>query len=137
MDRFVPRAMLAFVVIALAACTSDGAGELPPARSFFVFFGADGAELRPEANEVIDRIAGEARRADASGVRIIGHASPAGAPAHNLRLSDERAAAVEAALLLRGVRRELIVRTAQGATPVIGPEIEGQRVEVVIVREKR
>jgi OmpA-OmpF porin, OOP family len=134
MDRFMPRAVLAFIVVALAACAGPSA---PPSKSFFVFFAVDGAELRPEAIEVIDRVAAEARNSAATGVRILGHASPAGAPAHNLRLAEERAAAVEAALVARGVPRELLVRTSQGATPVIGPEIEGQRVEVVVVRETR
>ena len=134
MKSFMRRAALAFAVMALAACASSSA---PPAQSFFVFFPTDGAELLPAANEVIDKIAADARRPDASGVRIIGHASPAGASAHNLRLSEQRAAAVEAALVSRGVPRDLLVRTGQGATPVIGPEIEGQRVEVVVVRGKR
>ncbi len=138
MERFVRRAVLAFVVIALAACAGSGSDQPPsPAKSFFVFFAVDSAELMPEANEVIDRIAAEARRIQATGVGIVGYASPAGTPSHNLRLSDQRATAVEVALLSRGVPRAILVRTHHGATPVIGPEIEGQRVEVVVSREQR
>ena len=137
MKRFMRRAVLAFVGVALAACAGSGPSGPPPSKSFFVFFAVDGAELLPEAVAVIDRIAGEARRTDATGVRIIGYASPAGAPAHNLRLSEQRATAVEGALLSRGVPQGLLVRTSQGETPVIGPQIEGQRVEVVVVRETR
>jgi len=135
MERLIRRTMLTLVVTALAGCASPNGP--PPSESYFVFFGMDGAELPPEAGEVLDRIAGAARRGDATGVRIIGYASPAGAPAHNLRLSEQRAQAVEAALLSRGVPRERLVRTSQGATPVLGPAIQGQRVEVVVVRETR
>mgnify|MGYP003347171392 CR=1 FL=1 len=66
-----------------------------------------------------------------------GYASPVRSSAHNLRLSDMRAAAVEVALRSRGVPGDIIVRTHHGATPIIGPEIEGQRVEVVVSREDR
>jgi outer membrane protein OmpA-like peptidoglycan-associated protein len=137
MERFARRAVLALVVTTLAACAGSGSDQPPPAKSFFVFFAVDSAELMPEANEVIDRIAAEARRIQATGVGIVGYASPAGTPSHNLRLSDQRATAVEVALLSRGVPQAILVRTYHGATPVVGPEIEGQRVEVVVSREQR
>lgn len=119
----------------MAACAPVDSDRVHPAQSFFVFFAVDSAELSPEASEVIDRIADEARRIQATGVGIVGYASPAGPASHNLRLSDLRATAVEVALLSRGVSREIVVRTYHGATPIIGPEIEGQRVEVVVSRE--
>lgn len=119
----------------MAACAPVDSDRIHPPQSFFVFFSVDSAELSAEANQVLDRIAGEARRIQATGVGIVGYASPAGPPSHNLRLSDQRATAVEVALLTRGVSREIVVRTYHGATPVIGPEIEGQRVEIVVSRE--
>lgn len=133
-------ARLAAIFIALglmAACAgpSDQRDSPYPPRSFFVFFAVDSAELTLDAQETLDRIAAEARSASATGVGIVGYASPAGTPSHNLRLSERRAAAVEAALLQRGVDRSILVRTHHGATPIIGPEIEGQRVEVVVSRE--
>lgn len=137
MVRVVQRALLAIVVAALAACAGTVSNEPPPSKSFFIFFAMDSAELMSEATEVIERIAGEAKRIEATGVGIVGYASPAGTPSHNLRLSEQRSAAVEEALLARGVPRDVLVRTFHGATPVIGPEIEGQRVEVVVSREKR
>ncbi len=121
----------------LAACASGDSDRLYPPKSFFVFFAVDSAELSPEAQQVIERIADEARRIEATGVGISGYASPVGTPSHNLRLSNMRATAVEVALLSRGMPREIIVRTYHGATPIIGPEIEGQRVEVVVSREDR
>lgn len=122
----------------LAACASSSEGDrLYPPKSFFVFFAVDSADLTPEAQAVIERIAAEARSAQATGVGIVGYASPVGSSAHNLRLSDMRATAVEVALRSRGVPGDIIVRTHHGATPIIGPEIEGQRVEIVVSREER
>lgn len=119
----------------MAACAPMDSDRFHPPQSFFVFFSVDSAELSAEANQVLDRIAAEARRIQATGVGIVGYASPAGPASHNLRLSDQRATAVEVALLTRGVSREIVVRTYHGATPIIGPEIEGQRVEIVVSRE--
>jgi len=129
------RSILVAALGLLASCASSGDGPRPPAKSFFVFFAVDSAELSPEAHQIIEQIAQEARRIQATGVGIVGYASPAGTPSHNLRLSDHRAAAVEVALRSRGVPGNIIVRTHHGATPIVGPEIEGQRVEVVVSRE--
>jgi outer membrane protein OmpA-like peptidoglycan-associated protein len=131
--RLVVMAALGF----MAACAPMGEERLHPPKSFFVFFAVDSVDLSPEAGEVLDRIADEARRIQATGVGIAGYASPAGTPSHNLRLSDLRATAVEVALLSRGVPKEIVVRTYHGATPIIGPEIEGQRVEIVVSLEDR
>lgn len=131
------RLILAAVLGLLAACASSDGERLYPPKSFFVFFAVDSADLTPEAQLVIERIAEEARQTRATGVGVVGYASPVGSSAHNLRLSDMRAAAVEVALRSRGVPGDIIVRTHHGATPIIGPEIEGQRVEVVVSREER
>ena len=137
-----PRRLIVMAAIGLMAACAPAREEprqelLHPPKSFFVFFPVDSADLTPEAHQVIDRIADEVRRIQATGVGIVGYASPAGTAAHNLRLSDLRATAAEVALLSRGVSRAIIVRTYHGETPVIGPEIEGQRVEVVVSREDR
>jgi outer membrane protein OmpA-like peptidoglycan-associated protein len=128
---------MAAALALLAACAPTGEQPLHPPKSFFVFFAVDSTDLTPEAHQVLDRIAEETRRIQATGLGIVGYASPAGTPAHNLRLSDMRATAVEVALRSRGVPGDIIVRTHHGATPIIGPEIEGQRVEVVVSREDR
>lgn len=135
-------AVMLVVLGGLAACATKPAGDKPadgiyPPRSFFVFFPVDSAELTLDANEMLDRIADEARKVSATGVGIVGYASPAGTQSHNVRLSERRAAAVEGGLLARGVDRAILVRTHHGATPIIGPEIEGQRVEVVVSREDK
>ena len=138
MWRCTRRLVLMVAMGLLASCASpESEQQLYPPKSFFVFFAVDSADLTPEANQVIERIAEEARRIQATGVGIVGYASPVGTASHNLRLSDMRATAVEVALRSRGVPGDIIVRTHHGATPIIGPEIEGQRVEVVVSREDR
>ncbi len=132
------RTIAVILLATVSACTSPPPNEPPtPPKSFVVFFTRDSAALDPEAVAVIDRIAEEARRIQATGVGISGYSGPAGTPAANLRLSEERSAAVEQALIERGVSRDIIVRTYHGATDVAGPQLEGQRVEVVVTRETR
>lgn len=135
-------AMMLVVLGGVVACTTGPGRDRPsdgvyPPRSFFVFFPVDSAELTLDANDMLDRIAAEAKSVAATGVGIVGYASPAGTQSHNVRLSERRAAAVESGLLERGVDRAILVRTHHGATPIIGPEIEGQRVEVVVSREDK
>jgi OmpA-OmpF porin, OOP family len=139
-DRFRPAGtwLAAVLLLALSACATAPSGPATPPRSFFVFFPADSTKLTLEGMEVIDRIAEEVRRINATAVGIVGSSSPAGTPARNLRLSDERAAAVEDALRDRGVPADIIVRTYQGGTQdLAGPPVEGRRVEVVVSREER
>lgn len=103
-----------------------------------MFFSSGSAELSPEALRVVDEIADEAARIHATAVGIVGYSSTAGTPAANLRLSEERSAAVEAALLKRHVDRAIVVRTYHGAVQdLAGSGLEGRRVEVVVSREER
>lgn len=60
-----------------------------------LLFGFDSAELRPEADDTLSRIAGLIRQRWISGpVAIVGHTDAKGAADHNLDLSRRRAAAV-------------------------------------------
>lgn len=135
------RPFLAILLVSIQACALMAPSEPPPntpPRSFFIFFPPDSATMTPEALAVVDRVADEARQIKATAVGIVGYSSSAGIPARNLSLSEERAGAVEAALLAKNVPHEIIVRTYQGATrDLAGPSIEGQRVEIVVSREDR
>lgn len=136
--RVLGRFTAAAVMLAVAACSSGPeAPRLTPPRAFTVFFALNSAELTQDAQNILDRVAQEARNMQATGVGIVGYTSPSGTTADNLRLSEQRAGAVEAGLLARGVPRDIVVRVAQGPTQVIGPEIEGQRVEIVVSREDK
>ena len=131
------RPVLAALILSVAGACAPTMQQVPqyPPRSFFVFFSSGSAELSPEALRVIDEIADEAQRTHATAVGIVGYSSTAGAPAANLRLSEERSAAVEAALVRRKVDRAIIVRTYHGAIQdLAGSGLEGRRVEVVVSR---
>lgn len=120
----------------LGACAPTTKPDDAP-KPYVIFFQTDSAELTPQALTVVELIAEEAQRIRATGVGIVGYSGSAGAPGVNLRLSEQRSTAVEAALLARNVPRDIIVRTYHGETKVVGPQIEGQRVEVVVTRETR
>jgi outer membrane protein OmpA-like peptidoglycan-associated protein len=127
---------LLLILNACAPTSRSGDADTPP-KSFVIFFRTDSAELTPEALLEIELIAEEAQRIRATGVGIVGYSGSAGAPAVNLRLSEQRAVAVETALLARNVPPDIIVRTYHGATEVVDGQIEGQRVEVVVTHETR
>jgi outer membrane protein OmpA-like peptidoglycan-associated protein len=130
-------ALAGILLLALGACApaqNPAADTDTPPKSFVIFFQTDSAELTAQGMEVIDRVVDEVQRVHATGVGISGYSGSTGAPAVNLRLSEQRMAAVETALALRQVPRAIIVSTYHGATDVTGPQIEGQRVEIVVSR---
>ncbi len=136
--RRLLRSAVALALLAAACAPTAQQTNPTPPRSFYVFFPTDSAELTPEAFAVLDQVAAEAQRIQATGVGIVGYSSASGASAHNLRLSEQRAGAVETALLSRGVARDIIVRNYQGATQELaGSQLGGQRVEIVVSREER
>jgi outer membrane protein OmpA-like peptidoglycan-associated protein len=125
------------LLLVLGACAPTAPESAPEPKPFVIFFSTDSAELTPEALTVVDLIAQEAQRIQATGVGIVGYSGSIGTQSTNLRLSEQRSAAVETALLARKVPSDIIVRTYHGATAVVGPQIGGQRVEVVVTRETR
>jgi outer membrane protein OmpA-like peptidoglycan-associated protein len=138
--RFGPtaRAVAALALMAVAGCAEKAPQTLTPPKSFVIFFRSDSAGLTSEALVVLDRVAEEARRIKATAVGVTGYTAPSGSPPASLKLSEDRATEVENALLSRGIARDIIVRNYQGAAnDVTGPPIEGQRVEIVVSREKR
>ena len=140
MSRRCVRPLLAVFLVAsfAAACAPREEAPLSPPRSFSVFFPTGTADITPEASVVLDHIAEEARRIGATAVGIVGTSSAAGPSGINLKLSEERAAAVEDALVARNVPRDIVVRTYHGAVQdLAGPELSAQRVEVVVSREAR
>lgn len=100
------------------------------------------AELRPEAGPVLDQVVAALNQAGKP-VEINGHTDDKGSDESNLKLSQERAAAVDAALKARGLTVATTV-TGYGETQPIAPNgspdgaddpagrAQNRRVEIVI-----
>jgi outer membrane protein OmpA-like peptidoglycan-associated protein len=80
-----------------------------------VYFNSNEAALDASALAIIDEAVREVRPSacNVSRINVIGHADTVGSTAHNLELSQARAAAVRDALVARGVDAALI--TTEGA----------------------
>lgn len=79
-----------------------------------VLFDTGMATLKPGAYTTIDRLATVLKEAPDRKVMIEGHTDSVGADAYNQALSERRAAAVQTALLERGVRSEQITSLGKG-----------------------
>ncbi|WP_035692904.1 OmpA family protein [Azospirillum halopraeferens] len=103
-----------------------------------VLFATGRAELTPGALTRIDRLAEFLHRYPGRTVRIEGHTDSTGSSAVNLRLSEDRAAAVQQALIDRGVGRERIAIAGYGAARPVATNAtdagrqSNRRVEIVL-----
>lgn len=103
-----------------------------------VLFDVDGAQLKPGGIEQIGRIAEVIKGDPKRTVVIEGHTDSTGSEGYNLKLSEERANAVKAALVSDGVPAEQISARGYGETyPVATNEEESgrqqnRRVELII-----
>lgn len=93
-----------------------------------VLFDTGEANLKPGAYPTIERVAEVLKGEPDRRVTIEGHTDSVGAEDFNLQLSQRRAAAVETALLERGVNRSQIVSIGKGETfPVASNDNAGGR----------
>lgn len=81
-----------------------------------VLFDTGLATLKPGAYATIDRLAGVLKESPDRKVMIEGHTDSVGAEDYNQALSERRAAAVQTALLERGVRSDQITALGKGET---------------------
>lgn len=79
-----------------------------------VFFEFDSAELTAEAGQTLDTVVSNIRTCAWRSFQIAGHTDQAGSDEYNVRLSQQRAAAVQAALAARGVAAGAMTITALG-----------------------
>jgi outer membrane protein OmpA-like peptidoglycan-associated protein len=122
---------LTLPVAFLAACAADPR-ELVGQPPRVVFFEGESAELGEAALAVLADAARLARRHPEVPVQVRGYAGPAGGVAHNQVLSAQRAEAVAAALVARGVPRGRINVSGRGPVPFEAASIESRRVEVLV-----
>jgi hypothetical protein len=82
-------------------------------------FDSDKATIQPESNSLLDEIATALKNFPDWHLRIVGHTDASGDPEHNLHLSLERALAIEAALVERGIDAQRLVPAGLGETQPI------------------
>jgi hypothetical protein len=77
-------------------------------------FDSDKATIQPDSKSLLDDIATALKNFPEWRLRIVGHTDSSAGQEHNLRLSLERALAVEAALVERGVDSQRLAVAGQG-----------------------
>lgn len=89
-----------------------------------VNFAFDQATLTPESHDVLDRVATALQERQWANVRfeVAGHTSMIGTAPYNMTLSQQRAEAVRAYLVTRGVANDRMVARGYGQTQPIFPE---------------
>jgi outer membrane protein OmpA-like peptidoglycan-associated protein len=108
-----------------------------------VLFDTGQAVLKPGAYTTIDQLAQVLNSSPSSRVVIEGHTDNVGSDTTNQMLSEQRAMAVESALLQRGASRSQIRSLGKGeSTPVAGNETASgrqanRRVELIFTQESR
>jgi hypothetical protein len=94
---------------------------------YYVFFDFDRATIRPDARSVIAQAANDWRTNGNAQINIVGHADRSGSAAYNQRLSERRAAAVQAELERNGVPATNILSSGVGETQPMIPTADGVR----------
>jgi outer membrane protein OmpA-like peptidoglycan-associated protein len=120
------RVSLVLAALLLSAC--QAAAPLP--ATFIVFFHSGSAELTPEAQAAIAQAADAARASHASGIAIASGV----AQGDNLRLAEPRYAAVQRALVARGVAAASIARSSLPDAGVNTGPTADTRVEIILTR---
>jgi OOP family OmpA-OmpF porin len=80
-----------------------------------VLFDSDRWTLRPASREMLDDFVIRMHGLEAQTVRITGHTDRTGSEASNQILSEERASAVKAYLVMKGIPAERVRTSAKGA----------------------
>jgi outer membrane protein OmpA-like peptidoglycan-associated protein len=107
-------------------------------RTYLVFFDWNKADIRPEAQRIIETAAANRKTANVTRLEVTGHADRSGSDRYNERLSMRRAEAVRAELVRLGVPASEIAIFAKGEreplvqTPDGVREPQNRRVEIVL-----
>jgi OmpA-OmpF porin, OOP family len=105
--------------------------------TLYVNFDTNKAVIKPESGKTLDDAAGVLKAAPTLSVIVGGHTDNVGTPETNLRLSDERAKAVMAALIQRGITADRLTAKGFGQTEPIADNrtedgrAKNRRVELV------
>jgi OOP family OmpA-OmpF porin len=77
-------------------------------RQYNVYFDFDKYNLTPEAQQIVESVAGSVQRDDSARIDLVGKADRAGTDAYNMKLSERRANTVRDALVADGVSADRI-----------------------------
>lgn len=106
--------------------------------AFIVFFDFDRSVITPQARQIIEAAAAEAKRTGTVQINVTGHADRSGANDYNMRLSMRRAEAVRAELGRLGIASGEVAVRGRGeeeplvATPDGVREPQNRRAEIVL-----
>lgn len=110
--------------------------EVKPA--FLVFFDFDRSTITPQARQIIEAAAAEAKRTGSVQINVTGHADRSGSNDYNMRLSMRRAEAVRAELARLGIGADEVAVRGRGEeeplveTPDGVREPQNRRAEIVL-----
>lgn len=111
----------------------------PVARNYAVYFALDSAVLTPTAREIVRQAAANAKPNQTTRLAVTGYADTTGKPAHNQKLSEQRAAAVRAELIAAGIPADEIATSGRGESDLAVPTAqnvnEPRNRRVVIVQQ--
>ncbi|MDR3449819.1 MAG: OmpA family protein [Alphaproteobacteria bacterium] len=96
-------------------------------QNFMVFFDWNKSVITPEAKRIIASAADEFKRAVFASIQVTGHTDTSGKATYNQKLSERRAAAVEAELAKLGVSTENIKEMGVGENGLMVPTADGVR----------
>lgn len=99
----------------------------PQPRAFIVFFDWDRADIRPDAQRVIEAATSYAKQRGLARVNLTGHADRSGPARYNMGLSLRRAQAVRDAFIKLGVSPSNIALVGKGESEPLVPTADGVR----------
>ncbi|MGN6715998.1 MAG: OmpA family protein [Candidatus Binatia bacterium] len=114
------------------------AAQPPPPLSFTLYFETNSLEVTPSSRSVLDALLAEVGKRQAVEVQVTGHTDRVGSEADNDRLSLQRAEAVRAMLIQRGINSNFLRGFGRGyrvpliPTPDEQAEPRKRRVDVIV-----
>jgi outer membrane protein OmpA-like peptidoglycan-associated protein len=108
------------------------------AISFTLYFDSNSTEVTPNARAALESLFAEVAHRQAVEVQVTGHTDRVGSVTDNDRLSLQRAEAVRAMLIQRGIAATFVRAVGRGEreplipTPDEQPEAQNRRVEVIV-----
>ena len=114
------------------------AAQPPRPVSFTLYFETNSADVTPSSKPALDALLAEVAKRQAVEVQVTGHTDRIGSEADNDRLSLQRAEAVRAMLIQRGINASFLRAVGRGEreplipTPDEQAEPRNRRVEVIV-----